>query len=113
MLNDDTPPLLVKRSASSINDAFPMTSYRCIKSRTQASEVTEYIVRSLSRLVLHMLWHQCLGHLNFRRLSTMHHFVKGMPEFTLPNELEACPVCLAAKLRKPPAGTATTMRSTV
>lgn len=75
--------------------------------------VTEYVIRSLSRSALRMLWHQRLGHLNFRRLSTMHRFVKGMPEFTLPNELESCPVCLAAKLRKQPAGSATTMRSTI
>jgi hypothetical protein len=42
----------------------------------------------------------------------MHRFVKGMPEFTIPNALEECPICLAAKLRKQPSGTATTMRST-
>ena len=73
----------------------------------------EYLVRSLSRSALRMLWHQRLGHLNFCRLSTMHCFVKGMPEFKLPNELESCPICLAAKLRKQPAGTKTTMRSTI
>ena len=72
-----------------------------------------YLIRSLSRSALRMLWHQRLGHLNFRRLSTMHRFVKGMPEFTLPTALEECPVCLSAKLRKQPAGTASTMKSTV
>ena len=46
------------------------------------------LVRSLSRPALRMLWHQRLGHLNFRRLSTMHRFVKGMPEFAIPNALE-------------------------
>ena len=71
----------------------------------------EYLVRSLSRPALRMLWHQRLGHLNFRRLSTMHRFVKGMPEFKLPNELESCPICLAAKLRKQPAGTKTRLTS--
>ena len=69
--------------------------------------VADYVVRSLSRPALRMLWHQRLGHLNFRRLSVMHKFVKGMPEFSLPNALEECPVCLAAKLRKQPSGTAT------
>ena len=43
----------------------------------------------------------------------MHRFVKGMPAFTLPDALEECPVCLAAKLRKQPSGSASTMRSTV
>jgi GAG-pre-integrase domain len=72
-----------------------------------------YLVRSLSRQALRMLWHQRLGHLNFRRLSTMHRFVKGMPEFTLPNALEECPICLAAKLRKQPSGNSTIMHSEV
>ncbi|KAI2491256.1 Reverse transcriptase (RNA-dependent DNA polymerase) [Fragilaria crotonensis] len=80
---------------------------------SSVSESVSYLVRSLSRSALRMLWHQRLGHLNFRRLSTMHRFVKGMPEFTLPTALEECPVCLAAKLRKQPSGTATIMRSTV
>ncbi|KAI2492435.1 hypothetical protein MHU86_22115 [Fragilaria crotonensis] len=71
-----------------------------------------YVVRSLSRSALRMLWHQRLGHINFRRLSEMHRFVKGMPQFKLPTELEECPICLAAKLRKTPKGTGTTMRAT-
>ena len=71
-----------------------------------------YVVRSLSRSALRMLWHQRLGHINFRRLSEMHRFVKGMPQFKVPTELEGCPICLAAKLRKAPKGTETTMRAT-
>ena len=70
-----------------------------------------YLVRSLSRSALRMLWHQRLGHLNFRRLSTMHRFVKGMPEFTLPIALKECHICLSAKLRKEPGGTASSMKS--
>jgi hypothetical protein len=71
-----------------------------------------YVVRSLSRSALRMLWHQRLGHIYFRRLSEMHQFVKGMPQFKIPTELEECPICLAAKLRKTPKGTGTTMRAT-
>ncbi|KAI2495082.1 hypothetical protein MHU86_19437 [Fragilaria crotonensis] len=71
-----------------------------------------YPVLSLSRSALRMLWHQRLGHINFRRLSEMHRFVKGMPQFKIPSEIEGCPICLAAKLRKAPAGTKTTMRAT-
>jgi hypothetical protein len=63
-----------------------------------------YAVRFLSRLALRMLWHQRLRHINFRRLSKMHRFVKGMPQFQIPTELEGCPICLAAKLRKAPKG---------
>ncbi len=71
-----------------------------------------YVVRSLNRPALQMLLHQRLGHNNFRRLSEMHRFVKGMPKFKLPTELEECPICPAAKLRKAPKGTGTTMRAT-
>jgi hypothetical protein len=44
------------------------------------SHAPDYTVCSLTRSALRMLWHQQLGHLNFRRLSTMHRFVKGMPQ---------------------------------
>ena len=43
----------------------------------------------------------------------MHRSVKGMPEFTIPDALDECPICLAAKLRKQPSGLAATMHSTV
>ena len=110
-LEDEFPPPTVERIATSVdNNVIPVDSDICAPI---PNGVTEYIVRSLSRPALRMLWHQRLGHLNFRRLSTMHRFVKGMPEFVLPNELESCPVCLAAKLRKQPSGTASTMRSTI
>ncbi|KAI2506527.1 hypothetical protein MHU86_7937 [Fragilaria crotonensis] len=41
----------------------------------------------------------------------MHRFVKGIPQFQIPTELEGCPICLAAKLRKAPKGIGTTMRA--
>jgi hypothetical protein len=34
-----------------------------------------------------------------------------MPQFQIPTELEGCPICLAAKLRKAPKGLGTTMRA--
>ena len=108
MLDDDVPPPLIEQ-LDQIPQATDTDSLD-----VHADGITEYIVQSLSRSALRMLWHQRLGHLNFHCRSTMHRFVKGTPEFTIPNELEACcPVCLAAQLRKQPAGTATTMRSTV
>jgi hypothetical protein len=50
------------------------------------------------------------GHINFRRSSEMHGFVKGMPQFKTPTELNGCPLCLAAKLCKAPKGTETAMQ---
>jgi hypothetical protein len=44
---------------------------------SSAVHTEAYAVRSLSRSALRMLWHQRLGHINFRRLSEMHRFVKG------------------------------------
>ena len=46
------------------------------------------------------LYHQRLGHLNFRSVSTMYQHVDGIPKLPTPNEIDNCPVCLAAKLRK-------------
>ena len=129
----DPPPLIAR--CQTANDSTSLDPNLAIAPTILPENAlfTDFIMRSLSRPALRMLWHQRLGHLNFRRLSTMHRFVKGMPAFTLPNELEAtmhrfvkgmpaftlpneleaCPVCLAAKLRKQPAGSETTMRSTV
>jgi hypothetical protein len=56
-----------------------------------------------------MLWHQCLGHISFRRLSEMHRFVEEISRFTIPTVIEGCPICLATKLQKTPTGKATTM----
>ncbi|KAI2491619.1 hypothetical protein MHU86_22936 [Fragilaria crotonensis] len=80
--------------------------------RNTVADPERLIVRSLNRSALRMLWHQRLGHLNFRRLSDMHRFVKGFPKMSLPTELDSCPICLAAKMRKTPAGTTTTMKAT-
>ena len=123
---DDSPDLLAQRPAIlDVDDCgFPEFSHssaqcpatldaddRCFPEFSHSSAET-YIVRSLSRSALRMLWHQRLGHINFRRLSEMHRFVKGMPQFKVPTELEGCPICLAAKLRKAPKGTETSMRAT-
>ncbi len=91
---------------------FPESSPDSDRFDTSTDSTKEYVVRALSRSALRMLWHQCLGHLNFRRLSEMHRFVKGMPQFTIPTEIEECPICLASKLRKAPSGKTTTMRAT-
>ena len=106
---DPDPPTLIHREPATI-DTNALIGVECEEGYTPA---TDYLVRSLSRPALRMLWHQRLGHINFRRLSTMHRFVKGMPEFSIPNALEECPVCLAAKLRKQPSSTVSTMRSTI
>jgi hypothetical protein len=60
-----------------------------------------------------MLWHQRLGHLNFRRLSELHRHTRGLPALSMPGVLDNCSVCLAAELRKVPRGSASSMVATV
>ena len=71
------------------------------------------LVGSLSRPALTMLWHQRLGHLNFRRLSELHRHTRGLPALSMPGTVDNCAVCLAAKLRKAPRGSASIMVATV
>ena len=111
--NDLVPPPLISRDSQAIDLSGPEFPPEEDCGAIEDSSFLDFMVCSLSRPALRMLWHQRLGHLNFRRLSTMHRFVKGMPEFTIPDALEGCPICLAAKLRKQPSGSATPMRSTV
>ncbi|KAI2510375.1 hypothetical protein MHU86_4099 [Fragilaria crotonensis] len=71
-----------------------------------------FTVHALGRSALRMLWHQRLGHLNFRRLSELHKHTRGMPALSLPDTIDECAVCMASKLRKTPRGHANTMTAT-
>ena len=57
-------------------------------------------VHALTRNQLRILWHQRLGHLHSRRASDLHRFVVGVPSLPIATELDNCPVCARAKLRK-------------
>jgi Reverse transcriptase (RNA-dependent DNA polymerase)/GAG-pre-integrase domain len=73
----------------------------------------DLVVRALSRPALRLLWHQRLGHVNFRRLADMHRHSSGIPVFSVPDAAtENCSVCLASKLRKAPRGHGNTMTAT-
>ena len=100
----DGTPTLPPRRETLLDDVHPLHDL--------VDDPARLIVRSLNRSALRMLWHQRLGHLNFRRLFDMHRFVKGLPKLSLPTELDGCPICLASKMRKAPAGTTTTMKAT-
>jgi Reverse transcriptase (RNA-dependent DNA polymerase) len=76
-------------------------------------DAADLVVRALSRSALRLLWHQRLGHVNFRRLADMHHHATGIPQFSVPDlATENCSICLASKLRKTPRGQGTTMTAT-
>jgi hypothetical protein len=99
LCNDLNPTPMIPCVSHASGSEFPFKEKYMDDNSADAAELN-LLVHSLSRQALRMLWHQRLGHLNFRRLSTMHRFVKGMPAFKRPNALEECPICLAAKLRK-------------
>ncbi len=71
-----------------------------------------FAVNALGRSALRMLWHQRLGHLNFRRLSELHKHTRGMPALSLPDTIDECAVCMSSKLRKTSRGHANTMTTT-
>jgi len=71
-----------------------------------------FLVNALGRSALRMLWHQRLGHLNFRKLSELHKHTRGLPSLSLPDVIDDCAVCMASKLRKVPRGHTNTMTAT-
>jgi transposase InsO family protein len=55
------------------------------------------------RRLLRTLYHQRLGHLGYRRLSTLHKYVDGVPAgLSGDDPIGACPVCLANKMQRSP-----------
>jgi hypothetical protein len=62
------------------------------------------IQRIISDEPTRLLWHACLGHLNYRSLSSLHHSVHGLPHIKDPHMTERCPSCLELKLRHSAAG---------
>ena len=59
-----------------------------------------YVLHHLGRDQLRILWHQRLGHMHSRRVSNMHRYADGIPKVSIATELEKCPICIQAKLRK-------------
>ena len=52
------------------------------------------------RARLCQLWHQRLGHVNFRLLGEMHKYVKGVQKLGKAHPLDKCATCMKEKLRK-------------
>ena len=71
-----------------------------------------FLVNALGRSALRMLWHQRLGHRNFRKLSELHKHTRGLPSLSLPDVIDDCAVCLASRLRKARRGHTNTMTAT-
>ena len=71
-----------------------------------------FLVNALGRSALCMLWHQRLGHLNFRKLSELHKYTRGLPTLSLPDVIDDCAFCMASKLLKVSRGHTNTMTAT-
>jgi hypothetical protein len=71
-----------------------------------------YTLSHLSRDQQRILWHQRLGHLHSRRVSEAHKFARGIPPVPIAGDLDKCPVCLHAKLRKAAASKVDSRRAT-
>jgi hypothetical protein len=72
----------------------------------------ECIVHQLSRNQLRLLWHQRLGHIHSRCVAKMHEAADGVPKVPIVTELDTCPVCAHAKLRKAARGQTSSRQAT-
>lgn len=95
---DDPPP--DDASASSTAPDAPLDDPPVDDSPTYMEPGEEYVLCHLSRDQLHILWHQRFGHMHYRRVSKMHRHADGVPPIPIATELDTCPVCAHAKLRK-------------
>lgn len=71
-----------------------------------------HTINHLSMDQKRVLWHQRLGHLNSRAVRNLYSAVEGLPKTHIASELEKCPVCLHAKLRKADRGRGNSRRAT-
>jgi hypothetical protein len=92
-------PLPAYFPASVASPPVPISVFPEFGDHASPSAQQAFVVNALGRSALRMLWHQRLGHLNFRRLSELHKHTRGLPALTLPDTIDECAVCMASKLR--------------
>jgi hypothetical protein len=96
---DDTPPANVDLDSTQPTDHIPMDGIEPSLIPTEVDD--ECIMHQLSRDQLRLLWHQQrLGHIHSRCVAKMHEAADGVPKVPIVTELDTCPVCAHAKLRK-------------
>lgn len=71
-----------------------------------------YVLHHFSHDQLRILWHQRLGHIHSRRIAKMHRHADGIPKVPIATELDTCPICAQAKLRKVARGKEDSRRAT-
>jgi hypothetical protein len=94
----DFPPETASNSPSPTNESVDNAHSDASPAYMEHGE--EYVLCHLTRDQLRILWHQRLGHIHSRRVSKMHKHADGIPPVPIATELDTCPVCAHAKLRK-------------
>jgi hypothetical protein len=94
----DVPPATASNSPSPTNESVDNADSDASPAYMEHGE--EYLLCHLTRDQLRILWHQRLGHIHSRRVSKMHKHADGIPPVPIATELDTCPVCAHAKLRK-------------
>jgi GAG-pre-integrase domain len=72
-----------------------------------------YTINHLTRDQLRILWHQQLGHLHNRRMKLVAKAAVGVPKIASDDDLNKCPICMAAKLCKANKGTEDSRHATI
>jgi hypothetical protein len=57
-----------------------------------------------------VLWHQCPGHVNPRKLADLHKSVKGIPKTLMPIDVDKCMTCWICKSRRSDRGSQDTQQ---
>jgi hypothetical protein len=57
-----------------------------------------------------ILWHQRLGHINFRKLSELHKYVDDVPKIAMPSDIDNCMTYWSCKIKRAARGSADTQQ---
>jgi len=72
-----------------------------------------YVIRHVTRDQQRLLWHVRFAHMHSRRVAEMHRHAIGVPKVAMATDLDTCPVCAAAKIKKAARGKEDSRHATV
>jgi len=96
----DVPHLCPREAPTVHKSVDPFASPPSVSDLLFAPDDRRYLIRHLTRDQQRILWHQRFGHIHSRRVSDMHKYATGVPAVPISTELDKCPVCAHAKLKK-------------
>jgi hypothetical protein len=77
----------------------PCPDDSCLKVNNITGYSDDIKVSYMTDIVVRTLWHHCLNHSHFRRVSQMHKHVDGVPKIKKTQDTEGCATCWACKMR--------------